>query len=110
MRATVKRSHIVFGMPRSSDKYRISTLYNGPPGFFNVRVMEHGGHASHTVPTSPLETVFALSLAIFAALLALNELGAQKYGQEELRLSNEKTGAYLWYQSKGLKESVAEGQ
>lgn len=72
--------------------------------------MEHHGTASSGTPSSPLEIYFALSLSIFAAVLSLNELGAGVYGQEELKMSNEKTGAYLWYQSKGLKEALAESQ
>jgi hypothetical protein len=56
------------------------------------------------------EIIFGLLLAVFAAILALNELGGGKYGDDELRLASEKSGAYLWYQSKGIKESLAEGQ
>jgi hypothetical protein len=56
------------------------------------------------------EVLFGLTLAIFAAILAINDLGGGKFGDDELQLSNEKTSAYLWYQSKGIKESLAEGQ
>lgn len=56
------------------------------------------------------EILFGLTLAIFAAILAINDLGGGKFGDDELQLSNEKTSAYLWYQSKGIKESLAEGQ
>lgn len=56
------------------------------------------------------EPYLAGALAIFASVLAINELGAGKYGEDELKLSNEKTSTYLWYQSKGIKEGIAEGQ
>lgn len=56
------------------------------------------------------ETILGLLLALFAALLALNDLGSGKYGDDELRLASEKAGAYLWYQSKGIKEALTEGQ
>jgi Domain of unknown function (DUF4337) len=56
------------------------------------------------------EILFGITLAIFAAILAINDLGGGKFGDDELQLSNEKTSAYLWYQSKGIKESLAEGQ
>jgi hypothetical protein len=59
---------------------------------------------------SRYEFLFGLTLALFAALLAINDLGAGKYGDDELQLSNEKTSAYLWYQAKGIKESLTEGQ
>jgi hypothetical protein len=59
---------------------------------------------------SRYEFLFGLTLALFAALLAINDLGAGKYGDDELQLSNEKTSAYLWYQAKGIKETLTEGQ
>lgn len=56
------------------------------------------------------ETLFGLALALFAAVLAVNDLAGGKYGDDELKMTTEKTSAYLWYQSKGIKESLAEGQ
>ena len=56
------------------------------------------------------EMLFGITLAIFAAILAINDLGGGKYGDDELQLSNAKTSAFLWYQSKGIKETLAEGQ
>jgi hypothetical protein len=56
------------------------------------------------------EMRFGVTLAIFAAVLAINDLLAGRFGDDELQLSNEKTSSYLWYQSKGIKESLAEGQ
>lgn len=49
-------------------------------------------------------------IALFAAVLAITDLGAGKYGDDELIAQNEKNGAYLWYQSKGIKETLVEGQ
>jgi Domain of unknown function (DUF4337) len=49
-------------------------------------------------------------IAFFAAVLAITDLGAGKYGDDELLAHNEKNGAYLWYQSKGIKETLVEGQ
>lgn len=56
------------------------------------------------------ELRFGITLAIFAAALAINDLGAGKFGDDEIKETNEKANAYAWYQSKGIKESVAEGQ
>lgn len=57
-----------------------------------------------------MELVFPLSIAIFAAVLAMNDLFAGRYGSDELQLSNQRNNAYQWYQSKGIKETMLEGQ
>ncbi|HKV12361.1 MAG TPA: DUF4337 domain-containing protein, partial [Thermoanaerobaculia bacterium] len=49
-------------------------------------------------------------IALFAAVLAVTDLGAGKFGDDELIAHNEKNNAYLWYQSKGIKETLVEGQ
>jgi len=56
------------------------------------------------------ETWCGVVIAFFAAVLAITDLGAGKYGDDELIAHNEKGGAYLWYQSKGIKETLVEGQ
>jgi hypothetical protein len=56
------------------------------------------------------ETWCGVVIALFAAVLAIADLGAGKYGDDELIAHNEKGGAYLWYQSKGIKETLVEGQ
>jgi hypothetical protein len=56
------------------------------------------------------EIRFGITLAIFAAALAINDLGAGKFGDDEIKETNEKSSAYMWYQSKGIKESLVEGQ
>lgn len=64
-----------------------------------------GGQSS-----SNWEVYFGLALSVFAAILAVNDLGGGKYGDDELQLGNEKTKSYMWYQSKSIKESLAKGQ
>ncbi len=56
------------------------------------------------------EVRFGITLAIFAAALAINDLGAGKFGDDEIKEVNEKSNTYMWYQSKGIKETLAEGQ
>ena len=56
------------------------------------------------------ELAFPLAIAVFAAVLALNDLFAGRYGSDELQLSNSRNNAYQWYQSKGIKETMLEGQ
>ena len=53
---------------------------------------------------------FACGIALFAAILAINELGANKYGSEEIVLVNERASKYQWYQSKSIKETILRGQ
>lgn len=56
------------------------------------------------------EVVCGVVIAVFAAVLAIASLGADKFSGDELIAHNEKNGAYLWYQSKGIKETLVEGQ
>jgi hypothetical protein len=49
-------------------------------------------------------------IAIFAALMAMNDLVAGKYGDDEIIGANEKAAAYLWYQAKSIKETLVEGE
>ena len=56
------------------------------------------------------ELLCGVSIALIAAILAISDLGAGKFGDDELVSHNEKNNAYLWYQSKGIKETLVEGQ
>jgi Domain of unknown function (DUF4337) len=56
------------------------------------------------------ELLCGVCIAVIAAILAISDLGAGKYGDDELLAHNEKSNAYLWYQSKGIKETLVEGQ
>ncbi len=56
------------------------------------------------------EIFAALALAVFAALLAMTDLGAGKYGDEEIIGTNAKANVYAWYQAKSVKQSLVEGQ
>jgi hypothetical protein len=66
-----------------------------------VREEEKGKH---------FEALCGILIALFAAILAITDLGAGKFGDDELIAHNEKNNAYLWYQSKGIKETLVEGQ
>jgi len=56
------------------------------------------------------EKISGLTLAVFAAALAIADLGGGKYGDDEIIGTNEKASAYAWYQSKSLKQTVLEQQ
>lgn len=56
------------------------------------------------------ELMTALTLAVFAAILAITDLGGGKYGDDEMMAVNEKANIYSWYQSKSVKQSLLEGQ
>jgi hypothetical protein len=56
------------------------------------------------------EIVCGTLIAVIAAILAITDLFAGKYGDDELLAHAQKSNAYLWYQSKGIKETLVEGQ
>ena len=51
-----------------------------------------------------------LILTVFAAILAITDLGGSKFGDDEIIGTNEKANVYSWYQSKSVKQSLIEGQ
>ncbi len=51
-----------------------------------------------------------LVLALFAACMAISDLFAGKYGDDEILLTAEKGSAYQWYQAKSIKQSLVEGE
>jgi hypothetical protein len=57
-----------------------------------------------------LESLSGIILAIFAALLAITNLGGSKFGSDKIIGTNEKSNIYAWYQSKSLKQDMLENQ
>jgi len=57
-----------------------------------------------------LELITGLLIAMFAAILAIIDLGSGKYAKEQLIANNQKTEAYQWYQSKSIKQTLTESQ
>lgn len=51
-----------------------------------------------------------LTRAVFAAILAITDLGGGKYGDDEIIGTNEKANFDAWYQSKSIKQCVVEGE
>lgn len=51
-----------------------------------------------------------VTLAIFAASLAICDLGAGKYGDDEIMINNKAAQAYSWFQSKSMKQTLVEGE
>ena len=60
--------------------------------------------------SSGFEMICGLTLAVLAAALAVTDLGAGKYGDDEIIAHNQKANAFEWYQAKGIKQSLVEGQ
>ena len=56
------------------------------------------------------ELICGLTIAFLAAILAVTDLGASKYGDDEIIGNNAKANVYAWYQSKSVKQSLVEGQ
>ena len=57
-----------------------------------------------------LETWCGLLLGVFAAILAIANLGGGKYGDDEMKAVNEKNSTFSWYQAKGIKQNLAENE
>jgi len=62
----------------------------------------------HIHSENRLELITGLLIAVFAAILAIVDLGAGKYGKEQILANNQKTEAYQWYQSKSIKQTLTE--
>lgn len=56
------------------------------------------------------EVKCGVTIAILAASMSVSDLFAGKYGDDEIIGTNEKSAAYMWYQSKSIKQSLSEGQ
>ncbi len=61
-------------------------------------------------PGSRFESRAGLALAVLAAVLAVTDLAAGKFGDDELIAVSEKSSAYQWYSSKSIKQTILEGQ
>ncbi len=60
--------------------------------------------------SSNFEIRCGVVIAVFAAVMAVSDLVAGKYGDDEIIGTNEKAAAYMWYQSKSVKETLVEGE
>jgi len=56
--------------------------------------------------TRRLDLISGIVLTVFAASMAINNLGAGKYGDDEMIAHNKQAAMYSWYQSKSLKEGM----
>lgn len=56
------------------------------------------------------EVICGVLLAIFAAILAWADVGGSNVAEDRSLSSDSQTSAYAWYQSKGIKQALAEGQ
>lgn len=55
-----------------------------------------------------LETYTGLLLAVFAAVLAITDLGGGKYGDDEMIAIHKASSTHAWYQSKSVKQTLKE--
>lgn len=56
------------------------------------------------------EILCSIFLSIFAAILAVNNLLANKFGEDEIIAQNQSANAYQWYNSKSIKKTILENQ
>ena len=71
----------------------------------SVLILE-GFTMSDSEPRERFEIVSGLTLALLAAVTAVNDLQAGKYGEDEIMGHNQRASAYAWYQSKSIKETA----
>lgn len=57
-----------------------------------------------------IELTIGVIIALFAAILAINDLGAGRYGDDEMIAHNQQAKQYSWYQSKSIKQNLHENQ
>lgn len=57
-----------------------------------------------------MDILFGITLAVFAASLAVCDLGGGKYGDDEILTANETAKAYAWYNTKGTKQELKTGE
>lgn len=71
---------------------------------------QHDPESTNDTGSQPhqLERRIGLTIALFAAVLAVVDLGGGKYGDDEIIGTNEKANLYQWYQSKSIKQSIIE--
>jgi hypothetical protein len=65
-------------------------------------------HQTRSENNNQIERRIGLTLALFAAVLAVVDLGGGKFGDDEIIGTNEKANLYQWYQSKSIKQSIVE--
>lgn len=57
-----------------------------------------------------IELLLGVLIAVFAAVLAINDLGAGRFGDDEMIAHNQQAKQYSWYQSKSIKQNLHENQ
>lgn len=57
-----------------------------------------------------IELTIGIIIALFAAILAINDLGAGRFGDDEMIAHNQQAKQYNWYQSKSIKQNLHENQ
>jgi hypothetical protein len=61
-------------------------------------------------PGRKMELLMGLLIAVFAAALAINDLGAGRYGDDEKIAIDNHAQMYSWLQSKSIKQALVKGQ
>lgn len=81
-----------------------------PAAFSPLRPRATPAAMSDAPGSSRTDFHLGVAVAIVAALVAIVDLANGRFGDDELIATEEKVSAYLWFNAKGIKESVAESQ
>lgn len=76
----------------------------------NIQIEEINTQVNIEEDNSKFEIIAGIIIAFFTAILAIAGLAGDSYGQGILLGNTEKADAYDWYNTKGIKQTVTEGQ
>jgi hypothetical protein len=81
-----------------------------PAAYLQERMMDEAKTKQEQQGMDRFEVICGVLLALFAAILAWADVGGSNVAEDRGLSSDSQTSAYSWYQSKGIKQSLAEGQ
>ncbi|MCX6743287.1 MAG: DUF4337 family protein [Candidatus Parcubacteria bacterium] len=80
---------------------------NQPP---SIQIEEINTQVNIEEDSSKFEIIAGIIIAFFTAILAIASLAGNSYGQSVLLGNSQKNSAYDWYNTKGIKQMIVEGQ
>jgi len=76
----------------------------------SIQIEEINTQVNIEEDNSKFEMIAGIIIAFFTAILAIAGLAGDSYGQSVLLANAEKADAYDWYNTKGIKQMIVEGQ
>jgi hypothetical protein len=76
----------------------------------SIQIEENNTQVNIEEDSSKFEMIAGIIIAFFTAILAIAGLAGGSYGQSVLLGNSQKNSAYDWYNTKGIKQMIVEGQ